>query len=59
MNQEKCQEIKGRIKDDFEILEEKNEPLGDDRPGDIETIVFNGPLGKIKLLFISHPVVLE
>ncbi len=59
MREEKWQDIKGQIKDDFELLEEKKESLGEDRPGDKEIIVFNGPIGKMKLEFITHPVVLE
>ena len=62
MNEEKWQEIKGQIKDDFELLEEKTVPLakeGEDRPGEKEILIFNGPVGKMKLEFITHPVVLE
>ena len=57
MREEKWQDIKGQIKDDFELLEEKKEPLGEDRPGDKEIIVFNGPIGKMKLEFSCkrHP----
>lgn len=59
MNEEKWREIRGQIKDDFEVLEEKKEPLGEDRPGEKEVVIFNGPLGKMKVEFITHPVVLD
>jgi len=62
MNKEKWEEIKGRIKDEFEVLEEKTLPLaeeGEDRPGEKEYIIFNGPMGKIKVEFVVRPVVLE
>ncbi|MDD5567545.1 MAG: hypothetical protein PHH01_05110, partial [Patescibacteria group bacterium] len=48
---------KGQIKDSFEVLEEKNEDLLDE-PGNVEIIIFKGPLGKMKLERISRPVVL-
>ena len=59
MNQEKWEDIKGRIKDDFEVLEENKEELGDDRPGEKEIIIFKGPLGRMKLEFITYPVILD
>lgn len=58
MTQEKWQEIKGKIKDGFELLEEKTEELGT-HPGTKETVVFKGPLGKMKLEFMTHPVILD
>jgi hypothetical protein len=58
MTREKWEEIKGNIKDDFEFLEEQKEEL-DPGPGDKEIILFNGPLGKMKLEFITRPVILD
>ncbi|MFH1366513.1 MAG: hypothetical protein ABIH38_00805 [Patescibacteria group bacterium] len=59
MTKEKWEEIKGQIKDSFSVTDERKEPLGEDRPGEMEIIEFNGPLGKMKLEFITHPVVLD
>lgn len=59
MTKEKWEEIKGQVKDSFEVTDERKEPLGEDRPGEIEIMEFNGPLGKMKLEFITHPVVLD
>jgi hypothetical protein len=59
MNPEKWTEIKGQIKDDFGVLEEKKEALDNDQPGEKEVILFNGPLGRMKLEFITRPVILD
>ena len=58
MTKEKWEEIKGQIKDSFGVQEEKKEDL-DFGPGEKEIILFNGPLGKMKLEFITRPVVLD
>lgn len=59
MTPEKWKDILGKIKDSFSVLEEDEEDLEDDGGTHIEFIVFNGPLGKMKLEFISRPVVLD
>ncbi|MBU0707652.1 hypothetical protein KKG41_04740 [Patescibacteria group bacterium] len=56
MTDEKWQETKGQIKDSFEVLEEDMAELNDS-PGTVETILFNGPLGKMKLVRTSIPLV--
>lgn len=58
MTEEKWKEIIGKILDDFEVLEHKNENL-EPGPGVVEQIVFNGPSGKIKLERTVKPLVLE
>ncbi|MDD5043200.1 MAG: hypothetical protein PHD51_00845 [Patescibacteria group bacterium] len=60
MQDEKWQNLVGRVKDEFEVLESKKEDLGEESgPGFVEFIVFNGPLGKIKLERFSRPIVLD
>lgn len=55
MNDEKWQATIGRIKDEFEVLEEKTVEL-EDTPGQKEYIVFQGPMGKIKLERLTKPL---
>lgn len=66
MTEEKWSEIKDNIKEKFAILEEKKEPLElktglDEKQkiGEKEIIIFNGPMGKVKLEYIVKPVVLD
>lgn len=58
MIQEKWQEIKEKIKSNFEILSESNEK-DEERREDIETIEFTGPMGKMKVEWITRPKVLD
>lgn len=55
----KWQEIVGNIKDNFKVEESGQERFEDEGGADIEYIVFNGPLGRMRLEFISKPVVLD
>lgn len=55
----KWQEIVGKIKDNFKVEESGREHLEDDGGAEIEYLVFNGPLGRLKLEFISRPVILD
>lgn len=66
MKQEKWQEIKDKIKDQFKIEDEATEPIelnvGLDQQqkiGEKEIIVFTSPIGKVKLEFSKKPVVLD
>ena len=56
---EKWQEIVGKIKDSFSV--EASEKRHYDEAGgtDVESIIFSGPLGRMKLEFIVKPVVLD
>ena len=59
MTVEKWKDIVGKIKDNFKFEEEGNDHY-DERGGvDIEFIIFEGPLGRMKLEFISKPVVID
>jgi hypothetical protein len=59
MTPERWEQIKGHIKDNFKI-EENGKGREEEMGGiDIEFIIFQGPLGRMKLEFISKPVVLD
>lgn len=58
MQDEKWQEIIGRVKDDFELIEDGSKEL-EEGPGQVEYIIFNGPLGKVKLERTSKPLVVD
>lgn len=58
MQDEKWKDIVGRVLDDFEVLEHETYEL-EENPGSVEYIVFNGPLGKMKLERISKPLILD
>lgn len=57
MTDEKWEEVKGQIKDSFKVLEETKEEMADE-PGNVETVIFEGPIGMMKLERTSRPVVL-
>lgn len=56
---EKWQDVVNKIKDNF-LVEDSGKDYLDEAGGvDIDYIIFNGPLGKIKLEYITKPVVLD
>ncbi|MHA1372139.1 MAG: hypothetical protein ACTSRA_20770, partial [Promethearchaeota archaeon] len=66
MQQEKWNEIKDKIRNQFEIIEEKKETLKlktnvdkEQKIGDKDIIIFISPIGKVKLEYIVKPVILE
>ena len=59
MQPEKWTIIKGNIKDNFKIEDEGSEHIDDEGGIDIEYIVFQSPLGKIRLEYITKPIVLD
>ena len=70
MTQEKWQNIISLIKDKFEVEEEGTEELDppqaaqaggrEDMPdGKVEFIIFQGPLGRMKLEYTTKPVILD
>jgi len=59
MTQEKWQEIIGKIKDDFPVEETEKIHFDEEGGVDLEYIIFKGPLGRMKLEFITKPVVLD
>lgn len=56
---EKWQEIIGNIKDNFAVEESGKNRLEEGGGIDVEFIIFKGPLGRMKLEFMSRPVVLD
>lgn len=59
MTNEKWQNILGNIKDNFKYENESEEHLDDEGGVDIYSIEFQGPLGKMRLEYISKPVILD
>ncbi len=59
MQLEKWNNTIGMIKDQFKVEEEGKVELEDTPNGTVEFIIFNGPLGKIKLEYITKPVILD
>ena len=59
MTLEKWQDIIGNIEDNFTV-EERGKRHEDEMGGiDIEFIIFQGPLGRMKLEFITKPILLD
>jgi hypothetical protein len=59
MTEEKWQQVKGNIKDSFSVEDEGVEHIDDEGGIDIEYIVFQGPLGRMRLELVTKPVVLD
>ena len=60
MHDDKWRDIIARIQDDFTVLEHETKELPEeDAPGQVEYIIFEGPLGTMKLERTSKPLVLE
>lgn len=56
---ERWEDTKGNIKDNFSVKEEGSDHIDDDGGVDVEFIVFEGPLGRIRLEHIARPIVLD
>jgi len=59
MTPEKWQNILGNIKDNFEYENESKEHLDEEGGIDIESIEFKSPMGRIRLEYVTKPIVLE
>ncbi len=59
MTVEKWKDIVGKIKDGFKVEDEGEEHFDEQGGVDIEFIIFEGPLGKMRLEFVSRPVVMD
>lgn len=59
MIKEKWDDIRGSILDKFEVEDSGSEHIDDEGGVDVEYVVFLGPLGKIRLEFITKPVILD
>ena len=59
MTEERWEQIKEMAKKDFEVLENNVVDLPQDQgEGTKESLIFEGPLGKMKLEFVVKPLVL-
>jgi len=56
---EKWQQIVGNIKDNFKVEADGKEHFEDEGGFDVEYIVFNGPLGRMKLEFTTRPIIID
>lgn len=59
MQPEKWQQTKDQIKETFSGVEVIQEKLTAPQVGEKETLIFNSPLGRMKLEYLTRPVVLE
>jgi hypothetical protein len=59
MTNEKWQKIKGEVLDKFEVEDQGEEHIDDEGGIDVDFIVFLSPMGKIRLEFVTKPVVLD
>lgn len=60
MNDDKWKEVLAIISEKFEIEDRATEDLSDeDGMGNVERIIFEGPLGRIKLERTTQPLVLD
>jgi hypothetical protein len=59
MQPEKWQQIIGNIKDNFKVEENEKEHIDEEGGMDVEYIIFKGPLGRMRLEYISKPVILD
>jgi len=59
MTKDKWEDIVANIKDKFAVEDEGSEHLDDEGGVDIEYIVFQGPVGKMRLEFVTKPVILD
>lgn len=59
MSPEKWAEFKARIKEGFKDVEITNGKLPEPQVGEAETVLFTGHLGRMKLEYITKPVLLD
>jgi len=59
MTEEKWEQIIGMVKDQFELEDEGENSIEDVPDGKVQFIIFQGPLGRMKLEYITKPVILD
>ncbi len=59
MTNDKWKEVLDNIKEKFEVLDKGKEHLEDEGGVDIEYIEFQSPLGRIRLEFVTKPVIVD
>ena len=56
---DKWQDTLGHIKDNFDHENESKEHIDDDGGIDIHSIEFSGPLGRMRLEYVTKPAILD
>ena len=59
MTPERWQDIVGNIKDNFTVEDEGSEHIDDEGGVEVKYVIFLGPLGRMRLEFITKPVILD
>ncbi len=59
MTEDRWKETRGKIKDNFKFLDEGAEHIDDEGGIDIEFIEFSGPMGKMRLEYVTKPMILD
>lgn len=59
MQIEKWKIIIGNIKDNFKVEDEGTEHIDDEGGVDVDFIVFQGPVGKMRLELITKPIIID
>ena len=59
MQPEKWEQVRGQIQDTFSDVEITKEKLVEPERGERELVLFTGPLGKMKIEYLTRPVVLD
>ncbi len=59
MTQEKWNELKVKIRTTFKEVQIFNDKLEEPEVGERETVLFAGPLGELKLEYLTRPVVID
>lgn len=59
MTPERWQDVSGNVKDNFEVIDLGSEHIAEEGGVDIEYIVFEGPLGKMRLEYVTKPMILD
>lgn len=59
MSPERWEHIKGLVKDKFQVISERQEPIPDDQPGTQDVIEFVTPAGRMLLEWTDEPLKLN
>ncbi|MDD5110392.1 MAG: hypothetical protein PHI63_04215 [Patescibacteria group bacterium] len=59
MTPERWEQVKGMVKDKFQVISERQEPAADGGPGTVEILEFVTPAGKIRLEWVDAPLKLS
>ncbi|NQT49249.1 hypothetical protein HQ571_00990 [Candidatus Kuenenbacteria bacterium] len=59
MQDDKWHDILDRVKEQFEIQMQETEPHSNIERGQVETVIFESPIGRIKLVRTTTPRVLD